>query len=112
MNEQFETGDKVVFEDAYSHEIKYGVITNLNGTDAVIRIITSKEAGDRPKRLSALRIACSFAKDESGIPVCLYHRKPLTQLAVHGQEPNQSGIGHFSAWICEATGKQLYDAGF
>lgn len=112
MNEQFKTGDKVVFEDAYSHETKYGEITNLNGTDAVVRLITAKEAGDRPKRLPALRIACSFAKDESGVPICSFHRRPLTQLAVHGKEPNPHGIGHFSAWICEATGKQIYDAGF
>lgn len=112
MDEQFAAGDKVVFEDAYNHETRYGVITNLNGTDAVIRIITEEEAGDRPKRLPTPRIACSFAKDERGIPVCSYHRKPLTQLAVHSQEPNPPGVGHFSAWICEVTGKQVYDAGF
>ena len=52
------------------------------------------------------------AKDESGNPVCSYHRVGLNQLAVHGDQPNPPGLGGFSAWICPTSGKQVYDAGF
>ena len=52
------------------------------------------------------------AKDESGNPVCSYHRVELNQLAVHGDQPNPPGLGGFSAWICPTSGKQVYDAGF
>ena len=112
MNEGLNVGDRVVYEDAYTLETRYGVITNLAGTDAVIRTITKEEAGESPKRLPTPRIACSFGRDEEDTPICSYHRKPLCQLAVQGQEPNPPGVGHFSAWICPTSGKQIFDAGF
>jgi hypothetical protein len=112
MSEQFSVGDKVVYEDAYTDEISYGIITQLSGGDAIIRTITEEEAGRSPKRLPKPQIACSFARGENGIPVCSYHRKPLTQLAAQGDQPNPPGLGHFSAWICPVTSKHIFDAGF
>jgi hypothetical protein len=112
MSEQFSAGDKVVYEDAYTDETRYAVITQLNGGDAVLRSITEQEAGKSPKRLAKPRIACSFARGEDGNPVCSYHRKPLTQMAVHGDQPNPPGLGHFSAWICPVSSKPIYEAGF
>ena len=112
MSEQLRVGDKVVYEDAYTDEISYAVITHLNGGDAILRSITEQEAGKSPKRLPKPQIACSFARDENNIPVCSYHRKSLTQLAVHGDQPNPPGPGHFSAWICPASSKTILDAGF
>jgi len=112
MSEQFSVGDKVVYEDAYTDEIRYAVITHLTGGDAVLRSISEREAGKSPKRLPKPRIACSFARGEDNIPVCSYHRKPLTELAVHGDQPNPPGLGHFSAWICPVTSKTILDAGF
>ena len=112
MSEQFSVGDKVIYEDAYTGEIKYGFITHMSGGDAIVRTITEKEAGPAPKRLPKLRIACTFARDENGTAICGYHRQPLNELAVHGDQPNPPGLGHFSAWICPASAKQVYDAGF
>jgi hypothetical protein len=44
MTETFNVGDKVVFEDAYTDETRYGVITQMSGGDAVIRAILKEEA--------------------------------------------------------------------
>jgi hypothetical protein len=112
MAGEFEVGDAVEYEDAYTGELKYGRIANMRRSDFIIRTITEKEAGRNPKRLPKMRIACGFGKDESGNPVCSYHRSRLNPLAVHGEQPNPEGLGHFSAWICPATGRQVYDAGF
>jgi hypothetical protein len=112
MTENFEIGDAVEYEDAYTGELKHGRSTNMAGGNVMIRTITEKEAGKNPKRLPKPRIACSFAKDEGGNPICSYHRVGLNQLAVHGDQPNPPGLGGFSAWICPTTGKQVYDAGF
>jgi hypothetical protein len=84
----------------------------MQGGDALVQTITKKEACKNPKRLPKLRIACTFAKDENGRPMCGYHRAELNQLAVHGDQPNPQGLGHFSTWICPASGRQVYDAGF
>lgn len=108
MSDNFQVGDKVVYEDAYSGEIKYGLITNMNGLDAIVRTITQKEAGLNPKQLPKLRIACSIQFDVEGTRVCGYHRRPLSQLAVHG-DPNPPGQGHFSAWVCPESNKPLYE---
>jgi hypothetical protein len=74
MAEEFEIGDAVEYEDAYTGELKHGGITQMNGGSAIVRTITQREAGKNSKRLPRLRIACSFAKDESGKPICSYHR--------------------------------------
>lgn len=107
---QFDVGDKVVYEDAYTGELKYGRITNMTGGDAAIRTITQEEAGPSPKRLPKLRVACTFDRDVNGRPICSYHRGRLNQLALHG-DPNPAGLGHLSPWLCPASGKQVYDAG-
>lgn len=112
MPDDFEIGDAVRYEDAYTGELKYGRITRMYGNSFVVTAITEKEAGTTPKQLPKPRIACSFVKDSDGNPVCSYHRVSLQQLAVHGDQPNPPGLGHFSAWICPETGKQVYDAGF
>ena len=88
MTENFEIGDAVEYEDAYTGELRHGRITSMAGGNVMIRTITEKEAGRNPKRLPKPRIACSFAKDESGNPMCSYHRVGLNQLAVHGDQPN------------------------
>jgi hypothetical protein len=111
MTEDFQVGDAVQYEDAYTGELKHGRITQMSGGNAILRTITEREAGRNPKRLPKLRVACSFAKDADGNAVCSYHRVQLNQLAVHG-ELNPPGLGHFSAWVCPATGKPVYDAGF
>lgn len=112
MSEEFAAGDRVEYEDAYTGEIKYGLITNMHGTDAIIRTITKKEAGPSPKRLPKARIGCAFDRGDDDTPICWLHRKPLNQLAVHSMDPNPPGPGHFSAWICPVSNKQVYDAGF
>jgi hypothetical protein len=81
MTENFEIGDGVEYEDAYTGELRHGRITNMAGGSIMIRTITEKEAGRNPKRLPKPRIACSFAKDEGGNPICSYHRVELNQLA-------------------------------
>lgn len=106
MNEQFNTGDKVTYEDAYTGEIKFGLITNMSGGDAIIRTITEQEAGRNPKRLPKLQIACSVARDDDGRAICQYHRQVLQQLELHG-EPNPPGLGHISAGICPVSGKSV-----
>jgi hypothetical protein len=108
MSENFQSGDKVVFEDAYTGEVKYGLITNMNGSDPIIRMITQEEAGPNPKPLPRPRIACSIQVSDDGTRVCGYHRKPLSQLAVHG-DPNPPGLGHLSAWVCPESNKPLYE---
>lgn len=110
-SEEFQIADKVEYEDAYTGELKYGIITQMYGGTVMISNITEKEAGPTPKRLPKARIACTFARSEDGIPICRYHHKALGQLAVHG-DSNPPGLGHFSAWICPESGKQVYDAGF
>lgn len=60
MNDEFSVGDRVVYEDAYTGEIKYGLVTNMHGGDAIIRTITEGEAGSDPKHLPKLRPAPSF----------------------------------------------------
>jgi hypothetical protein len=112
MSDQFSVGDKVVFEDAYTDQTHYGIITQLTGGDAIIRTITEAEAGKSPKRLQKPRIACTFTRDENDIPVCSYHRQPLNQMTLQGDQPNPPGLEHFSAWICPVSSKQVYDAGF
>jgi len=112
MAETFEIRDAVEYEDAYTGELKHGRITSMAGGNVMIRTITEKEGGRNPKRLPKPRIACSFAKDEAGNPIRSYHRVELKQLAVHGDQPNQPGLGGFSAWMCPTTEKQIYDAGF
>ena len=111
MSEEFLVGDRVEYEDAYTGEIKYGQITQMGGTDAFIRTITKNEAGPSPKKLPKLRIACSFDRDDNDTPICRFHRQPLNSLAGHSVDPNPSGAGHFSAWICPVSNKPVYDAG-
>jgi hypothetical protein len=111
MSTDFNVGDKVVSEDAYTDELRYAVITQLNGGDAILRTISEREAGASPKRLPKPRIACSFSRDENDTPICSYHRRPLTQLTVHGDQ-NPLGLGHFTAWICPESSKTILDAGF
>jgi len=112
MNKEFSVGDRVVYEDVYTGEIKYGLITKMSGTDAIIRTITKEEAGPGPKKLPRARIGCSFDRDDQDVPICRLHRHPLNALAVHSMDPNPSGPGHFSAWICPVSNKQVYDAEF
>ncbi|MFZ0271055.1 MAG: hypothetical protein WAL34_04315 [Acidobacteriaceae bacterium] len=112
MSEQLTVGDKVVYEDAYTGETKFGEITNMAGGDAVIRTITQTEAGPSPKRLPKLQVACVFARDSNDVPVCSFHRQPLAQLTAHSFEPNPPGLGHFTAWVCPVSSKTIYDAGF
>ncbi len=112
MSEQFEVGDSVEYQDAYTGELRHGRITKMYGSTAIITSITEKEAGKNRKRLPKAQIACTFAQDVEGNAVCGYHRVGLNQLAVHGDQPNPPGMGHFSAWICPETGQQVYDAGF
>jgi hypothetical protein len=109
MNEEFNVGDRVVYEDAYTGEIKYGVITNMFGNDAIIRTTTKQEAGPSPKPLPKLRIACRFERRPGDdVQICGYHRKPLIQLALHG-DPNPAGLGHLSAWTCPESNKTVYE---
>src|SRR5438105_4453453 len=109
MSQDFKVGDKVVYEDAYTRDIKYGLITNMSGADAIIRTITQEEAGSSPKQLPKMRIACRFDRDpDTRAPICGYHRNPLTQLALHG-DPNPPGLGHLSAWICPESNKPVYE---
>jgi len=112
MGDEFSVGDRVEYEDACTGEVKYGLITQMNGTDAIIRTITKKEAGPNPKRLPKTQIGCSFDRDDDNTPICRLHRRPLNSLAVHSVDPNPPGPGHFSAWICPVSNKQVYDAGF
>jgi hypothetical protein len=112
MSTELNVGDKVVFQDAYTDETRYGVIAQMSGGDAIIRSITKEEAGGSPKPLPKMQIACAFARDGHGTPICSYHRKQLTQLSVQGHQPNPPGIGHFSAWICPISSSQILDAGF
>ena len=112
MPEDFKVGDAVEYEDAYTGELKHGRISRMAGSSFMVTTITEKEAGKNPKHLPRLRIACGFARGENGTPVCSYHRAELNQLAVHGDQPNPPGPGHFSAWICPVSGKQIYDAAF
>jgi hypothetical protein len=111
MTDYFQVGDVVEYEDAYTGELKHGRITQLSEGNAIVRTITEKEAGKNPKRLPKSRIACSFAQDAAGNPICGYHRVGLNQLSVHGDQRNSPALGHVSVWICPATGKQVYDAG-
>jgi hypothetical protein len=48
----FQVGDTVEFEDAYTHEIKWGRITQMQGSTALISTITKEEAGPNPKRFT------------------------------------------------------------
>lgn len=48
----FAVGDTVEFEDAYTHEIKYGRIERIYGNNTIIRTIAKEEAGPNPKRFS------------------------------------------------------------
>ncbi len=112
MPENFEIGDVVEYEDAYTGELKHGRITSMARSNFIVTTISEKEAGENPKRLPKPRIACSFASDGNDSPVCSYHRAELNGLAVHGDQPNAPGPGHFSAWTCPVSGKQVYDAGF
>jgi hypothetical protein len=112
MSAEFAVGDRVEYEDAYTGEIKYGLITQMQGADALIRAITKQEAGPNPKRLPKARIGCAFERSDDGTPMCRLHQRPLNRLAVHAMDPNPPGLGHFSAWICPASNKPVYDAGF
>jgi hypothetical protein len=107
MNDEYRSGDRVIFEDAYTGEVKYGLITNMFGTDAILRIITKEEAGSSPKHLPKLRIACRVERTEDGVLICGYHKKPLVQVALHG-DPNPPGLGHVSAWLCPESNKTVY----
>ena len=112
MSEELAVGDRVEYEDAYTGEIKFGLITHLQGADAIIRTITKNEAGPNPKQLPKARVGCAFDRSDDDTPICRLHREPLNRLAVHSMEPNPPGLGHFSAWICPVSNKQVYDAGF
>lgn len=48
----FGVGDAVEFEDAYTHEIKWGRISQMHGNTSIVAIITKEEAGPNPKRFS------------------------------------------------------------
>jgi hypothetical protein len=48
----FQVGDTVEFEDAYTHEIKWGRITQMFGGTSLVSTITKEEAGPNPKRFS------------------------------------------------------------
>ena len=112
MSEEFSVGDRVEYEDAYTGEIKYGQITQMSGTDAIIRTTTKNEAGPNPKKLPKLRIACSFDRDDDDTPICRFHRQPLNSLVLHSVDQNPPGAGHFSAWICPVSNETVYDASF
>jgi hypothetical protein len=112
MSEEFAVGDRVEYEDAYTREIKYGLITHMQGADAVIRTITKQEAGPNPNELPKTRMGCAFERSIDDTPMRRLHQQPLNRLAVHAMDPNPPGPGHFSAWICPASNKQVYDAGF
>lgn len=52
---------------------------------------------------------CTERIDKSAEPWrCAVHGCELTPLALAGAA-NPPGMGHLSAWICPASGKQLYD---
>jgi hypothetical protein len=113
MPDTLGVGDAVQYEDAYTGKLKYGRVTQMYGNHLIIiSTITEKEAGRNPKQLPGPQIACSYAEDAEGNPICNYHRIGLNPLTTHGAQPNPPGIGHFSAWICPNTGKQVYDARF
>ncbi len=68
MTENFEIGDAVEYEDAYTGELRHGRITSMAGGNVMIRTITEKEAGKNPKRLPKPRIAAASPRTRAAIP--------------------------------------------
>jgi hypothetical protein len=50
--ERFAEGDIVEYVDAKTGETKYGRITKMYGSDAILRVISKEQAGPNPKRIT------------------------------------------------------------
>ncbi len=70
MPEQFNVGDTVEFDDAYTGELTYGWISRVCGSNFIVTKITKDEAGPKPKRFNA-QPGCSYGEDENGTPICV-----------------------------------------
>jgi len=107
MVEAVKVGDTVEYEDAYTHQNRFGRVTAVYGNEWIIRTITKKEAGANPKKFKP-KAACAFDRLSDGTPVCRAHRQELQLLAVHGENP--PGLGQVSAGICPISSATVIEA--
>jgi hypothetical protein len=75
-----------------------------------IKLLTMRamvSPGVDASRYRQLRIAYALARDENGTAICGYHRQPLNELAVHGDQPNLSAVVRLSARIGPLLGLDM-----
>jgi len=103
MPEQFNQGDTVEFNDAYTGELTYGRVSRIYGSSMMISKISKEEAGPNPKRFNA-QPACSYGEDENGKPICHLHHTPLLAGLLH-DGMNEPGPGHVRGGVCPVSAK-------
>jgi hypothetical protein len=108
MPEQFNQGDTVQFEDAYTGEVTYGRVSRVYGSSMIISKISKEEAGPNPKRFNA-QPGCSYGEDDNGTPICHLHRTPLVA-GLMDNGVNAPGPGHIRGGICQVSGKVVLAA--
>jgi hypothetical protein len=108
MPEQFNQGDTVEFNDAYTGELTYGRVSRVYSNSMMISKISREEAGPNPKRFNA-QPGCSYGEDENGTPICHLHRTNLLAgLPDNGM--NGPGLGHVRGGVCPVSGKAVLAA--
>jgi hypothetical protein len=108
MPEQFNQGDTVEFNDAYTRELTYGRVSRVYGGSMMISKISKEEAGSNPKRFNAQQ-GCSYGEDENGTPICRLHRAALVA-GLQDNGMNESGPGHVRGGVCQTSGKVVLPA--